>query len=59
MCYLFLTTEPSQKLYIRLFSRKLSWLPMSKINYPEISDNIEQLVDELTEADMLVSGSTH
>ena len=32
---------------------------MSKINYPEISDNIDQLVDELTEADMLVSGSTH
>ena len=49
-------TEASQKLYVRLFSRKLKWLPMSKVNYPEISDNIPELVDGLVESDLLLSG---
>lgn len=49
-------SEAEQKLYVRLFSRKLAWLSVSKLSYPEISDNIPDLVDTLTAAELVQSG---
>lgn len=40
-------TEESQKLYIRLFSRKVAWLPMSKIKYLEIAEDLAPCLTEL------------
>ncbi|KAL4232527.1 Fanconi-associated nuclease 1 [Mactra antiquata] len=48
--------EASQKLYVRLFSRKLKWLPVTKVIYPEISDDIPYLLDDLIAAGLLLSG---
>ncbi|XP_054858094.1 fanconi-associated nuclease 1 [Eublepharis macularius] len=36
-----------QKLYVRLFQRKLSWIKMSKIKYAEIGDDLLPYVEEL------------
>ncbi|XP_052808472.1 fanconi-associated nuclease 1-like [Mya arenaria] len=48
--------EPAQKLYVRIFCRKLSWLPAGKLVYPEISSDIPALMDWLTEAGLLLNG---
>ncbi|XP_052242261.1 fanconi-associated nuclease 1-like isoform X2 [Dreissena polymorpha] len=48
--------EASQKLYVRLFSRKLAWLPVSRLAYPEISSELGLLVQRLQEAGLLMSG---
>ncbi|KAL3865763.1 hypothetical protein ACJMK2_043119 [Sinanodonta woodiana] len=48
-------TESSQKLYVRLFSRKLAWLQLSKLNYPEIADEFVDQVQELVAARLLLS----
>ncbi|KAK7469871.1 hypothetical protein BaRGS_00036091 [Batillaria attramentaria] len=48
-------TEESQKLYVRLFSRKLAWLPMSRIKYPEIAEDLTSCLDELVGAALLSS----
>ena len=44
---------------MRLFSRKLAWLPMAKINYPEISDDIEGLINTLVDASLLIAGKVN
>ena len=48
--------EAAQKLYVRLFSRRLAWLPLSKISYPEISDDIGSLLGALVDARLIISG---
>ncbi|XP_060082746.1 fanconi-associated nuclease 1-like [Ylistrum balloti] len=40
-------SESAQKLYIRLFSRKLAWLPISRIKYPEIDDDLTPVMMQL------------
>ncbi|CAL1527691.1 unnamed protein product, partial [Lymnaea stagnalis] len=45
----FVFTENAKKLYIRMFSRKLNWIPLSKLNYPEIADDLLPYLQELIE----------
>ena len=49
-------SEASQKLYVRLFSRKLAWLSTSKIKYPEIAEDLASCLEELVNAGLLSSG---
>ncbi|KAK3608371.1 hypothetical protein CHS0354_030833 [Potamilus streckersoni] len=51
-------TESSQKLYVRLFSRKLAWLQLSKLNYPEIANDFIDQVEELIAARLLISDAS-
>lgn len=45
-----------QKLYVRLFQRKLAWIKTNKIEYAEISSDLSQVIQELVEAGFLQSG---
>ncbi|KAG4066300.1 hypothetical protein HA402_000524 [Bradysia odoriphaga] len=38
---------PSQRLYVRLYVRKHRWIRTSKISYPDIGDNLQEMFDEL------------
>ncbi|XP_076465287.1 fanconi-associated nuclease 1-like [Babylonia areolata] len=49
-------SEPSKKLFVRLFSRKRAWLPTTKIKYPEIAENLVPCLEELVTANLLSSG---
>ncbi|KAJ8002558.1 hypothetical protein DPEC_G00160150 [Dallia pectoralis] len=40
---------PGQKLYVRLFQRKLKWLQVNKLVYPEISPELGPVTQELVE----------
>ncbi|NWX52768.1 FAN1 nuclease, partial [Steatornis caripensis] len=42
-----------QKLYVRLFQRKLNWLKVNKIEYGEISMDLSPIIEELAEARFL------
>ncbi|KAJ7311273.1 hypothetical protein JRQ81_006887 [Phrynocephalus forsythii] len=44
-----------QKLYVRLFQRKLSWIKTNKIEYPEISRDLSPVLAELVQARFLQS----
>ncbi|NXD83471.1 FAN1 nuclease, partial [Halcyon senegalensis] len=46
-----------QKLYVRLFQRKLNWLKVNKIEYGEISTDLSPIIEELTEARFLQTES--
>ncbi|KAM3663596.1 fanconi-associated nuclease 1 isoform 3-T5 [Ammospiza maritima maritima] len=46
-----------QKLYVRLFQRKLNWLKVNKIEYGEISVDLSPIIEELTEARFLQTES--
>ncbi|KFQ56943.1 Fanconi-associated nuclease 1, partial [Nestor notabilis] len=46
-----------QKLYVRLFQRKLNWLKVNKIEYGEISMDLSPIVEELAEARFLQTES--
>ncbi|NWT86010.1 FAN1 nuclease, partial [Lanius ludovicianus] len=46
-----------QKLYVRLFQRKLSWLKVNKIEYEEISVDLSPIIEELAEARFLQTES--
>ncbi|XP_069137446.1 fanconi-associated nuclease 1-like [Argopecten irradians] len=48
-------SESAQKLYIRLFSRKLAWLPVSRIKYPEIEDDLTPVVAELAQHHLIMT----
>ncbi|XP_071115820.1 fanconi-associated nuclease 1-like [Haliotis cracherodii] len=50
-------SESGQKLYVRLFSRKLSWLPVGKISYPEIGNDLTDVLQELVDAGMAMTES--
>ncbi|GFO40842.1 fanconi-associated nuclease 1, partial [Plakobranchus ocellatus] len=42
-------TDGAKKLYIRMFCRKLKWIPKAKLNYPEIGSDLQPALDELVE----------
>ncbi|XP_068000101.1 fanconi-associated nuclease 1 [Melanerpes formicivorus] len=46
-----------QKLYVRLFQRKLNWLKVNKIEYGEISMDLAPIIEELAEARFLQTES--
>ncbi|NXO47374.1 FAN1 nuclease, partial [Aramus guarauna] len=46
-----------QKLYVRLFQRKLNWLKVNKIEYGEISTDLSSILEELAEARFLQTES--
>ncbi|KAJ7397432.1 fanconi-associated nuclease 1 [Pitangus sulphuratus] len=46
-----------QKLYVRLFQRKLNWLKVNKIEYGEISGDLSPVIEELAEARFLQTES--
>ncbi|NXX10320.1 FAN1 nuclease, partial [Podargus strigoides] len=46
-----------QKLYVRLFQRKLNWLKVNKIEYGEISLDLSPIIEELAEARFLQTES--
>ncbi|NXC01714.1 FAN1 nuclease, partial [Orthonyx spaldingii] len=46
-----------QKLYVRLFQRKLNWLKVNKIEYGEISVDLSPVIEELAKARFLQTES--
>uniref|UniRef100_A0A8B9WY93 Fanconi-associated nuclease n=1 Tax=Bos mutus grunniens TaxID=30521 RepID=A0A8B9WY93_BOSMU len=46
-----------QKLYVRLFQRKFSWIKVNKLDYEEISADLTPVVGELTHAGFLQTES--
>ncbi|KAL2093370.1 hypothetical protein ACEWY4_010682 [Coilia grayii] len=42
-----------QMLYVRLFQRRLKWLPAGKLDYAEISTDLGPVLDELQEAGLI------
>ncbi|XP_053437947.1 fanconi-associated nuclease 1 [Nycticebus coucang] len=46
-----------QKLYVRLFQRKLSWIKMNKIDYKEIAPDLTPVIEELQHAGFLQTES--
>ncbi|XP_077683795.1 fanconi-associated nuclease 1 isoform X4 [Eretmochelys imbricata] len=46
-----------QKLYVRLFQRKLNWIKINKIEYAEISADLLPVIGELVEAGFLQTES--
>uniref|UniRef100_A0A8C0B8P3 Fanconi-associated nuclease n=1 Tax=Buteo japonicus TaxID=224669 RepID=A0A8C0B8P3_9AVES len=51
------TASGGQKLYVRLFQRKLNWLKVNKIEYGEISTDLSPIIEELAEARFLQTES--
>lgn len=54
--FLFLSKVKGQKLYVRLFQRKLKWLQVSKVDYEEIDSELGPVAQELVQAGFLQSG---
>lgn len=46
----------AQKLYVRLFQRKLKWLQVSKLDYGEICSDLQLVAEELVHGGFLQSG---
>ncbi|XP_051031882.1 LOW QUALITY PROTEIN: fanconi-associated nuclease 1 [Phodopus roborovskii] len=46
-----------QKLYVRLFQRKLTWIKMSKLEYEEIASDLTPVVEELEDSGFLQTES--
>ncbi|XP_069758457.1 fanconi-associated nuclease 1 isoform X2 [Narcine bancroftii] len=46
-----------QKLYVRLFQRKLNWLKVNRLNYMEIASDLGPIVDELALAGLVQTGA--
>ncbi|MBZ3877102.1 Fanconi-associated nuclease 1 [Sciurus carolinensis] len=46
-----------QKLYVRLFQRKLSWIKMNKLEYEEIAPDLTPVIEELKYAGFLQTES--
>lgn len=53
---LFSSKVTAQKLYVRLFQRKLKWLQVSKLDYEEICRDLQPVVQELVDGGFLQSG---
>lgn len=49
-------TECSQKLYVRLFARKLTWRMQSKVKYPQIAEDLSSYLKELIDVGFGMSG---
>ena len=45
---------PAQRLYIRLFLRKHKWIRGNNIKYPDIDDDCNALLNELTDAGFML-----
>lgn len=45
-----------QKLYVRLFQRKLKWLKVNKLDYEEICSDLGPVAQELVESGFLQTG---
>lgn len=58
LAFLFFFTPKvrGQKLYVRLFQRKLKWLQVSKVDYEEIDSDLGPVAQELVQAGFLLSG---
>lgn len=56
MHFLSLLKVKGQKLYVRLFQRKLKWLQVSKLDYEEIDANLGPVAQELVQGGFLQSG---
>ena len=52
-----LIAESGQKLYVRLFQRKFSWIKMNKLEYEEIAPDLTPVVAELQQAGFLQTGT--
>uniref|UniRef100_A0A8C5M5R4 Fanconi-associated nuclease n=1 Tax=Leptobrachium leishanense TaxID=445787 RepID=A0A8C5M5R4_9ANUR len=50
-------TAGSQKLYVRLFQRKLCWIKVNKIEYTEIGSDLGPFIDQLVQGNFLQSES--
>lgn len=46
----------AQKLYVRLFQRKLKWLQVNKLDYVEICSDLQPVAEELVHGGFLQSG---
>lgn len=46
----------AQKLYVRLFQRKLKWLQVNKLDYAEICSDLQPVAEELVHGGFLQSG---
>lgn len=46
-----------QKLYVRLFQRKLTWIKMNKLEYDEIASDLTPVVEELKDSGFLQTES--
>nr|XP_039253091.1 fanconi-associated nuclease 1-like isoform X2 [Styela clava] len=44
----------AQKLYVRLYHRKVAWLRLEQINYPDISSNIHRVLKKLADDGFLL-----
>ncbi|KAM8782392.1 fanconi-associated nuclease 1 [Rhynchonycteris naso] len=50
-------SDSGQKLYVRLFQRKFSWIKMNKLEYEEIAPDLTPVVRELKQASFLQTES--
>lgn len=53
----FSIAESGQKLYVRLFQRKCSWIKLKKLEYEEIAADLAPVVAELEAAGFLQTGA--
>ncbi|GAB1292179.1 Fanconi-associated nuclease 1 [Apodemus speciosus] len=54
---LYQLSASGQKLYVRLFQRKLAWIKMSKLEYEEIASDLTPVVEELKNSGFLETES--
>ncbi|XP_066210637.1 fanconi-associated nuclease 1 isoform X2 [Saccopteryx leptura] len=50
-------SDSGQKLYVRLFQRKFSWIKVNKLEYEEIAPDLTPVVEELRQAHFLQTES--
>ncbi|XP_059227695.1 fanconi-associated nuclease 1 isoform X2 [Mustela nigripes] len=50
-------SDSAQKLYVRLFQRKFSWIKMNKLEYEEIAPDLTPVIGELQQAGFLQTES--
>ncbi|XP_022366761.1 fanconi-associated nuclease 1 isoform X1 [Enhydra lutris kenyoni] len=50
-------SDSAQKLYVRLFQRKFSWIKMNKLEYEEIASDLTPVIGELRQAGFLQTES--
>ncbi|XP_014678400.1 PREDICTED: fanconi-associated nuclease 1-like [Priapulus caudatus] len=52
----FQLSDAAKQLYVRLFQRKHCWLPVSRLRYPLIAEDLCPVVDELASSGFLLTG---
>ncbi|GIY56152.1 hypothetical protein CEXT_135381 [Caerostris extrusa] len=52
------SSDAAQKLYVRLFQRKYKWLRINKINYPDITQDPQNILEELVKIGLVDSGTS-